>query len=135
MTDQAQNRGRLTGSGVSFDEALADLLSRAIELIVGPAGRGDPDRSARFQAIAGTQTELISACLNAVMEKIDTFDRRPLGVILDGVRPVANGYRAWGTLFLDPGRPAPERRFRPLSAAVENNSGTSFALSVEVVAD
>jgi hypothetical protein len=135
MTDQAQNRKRLVGMGDSFEVALDNVLSAALDVISAPASREETDHAVRFQASAGTQTGLVGACLNAVMQEIDAFDRRPRAVILDGVRPVADGYRSWGTIFLDTGAFASPERVRATSIAVVQETGTGIEISIEVILD
>jgi hypothetical protein len=135
MTDLAQNRKLLAGRGASFSVALGNLLSEAIGLISSSADQAEPDHSVRFQAVAGTQTDLIAACLNAVMQEIDAFDRRPLGVILDGVRPIDNGFRAWGTLFLDYAKAAPTERVRPRAHALVRRTSSGAEVTIEVICE
>jgi hypothetical protein len=102
MTDPPHAPVRLVGSGSTFDHALELLLRAAIDLISAGSSHEAADRSVRFRAEAPTREELVSACLMSILDQVGGFDARPATVTLDGVRSLDAGYRAWGSLYLDP---------------------------------
>ena len=131
MTDLAQNRPGLTGRGPSFEAALEHLVASAIDKIA-PRLDAPADHSVRYRAEAETREALVGACLNAIMAQIDAFTTAPAGVSVDGVRAIEGGFRAWGTLLLDPEKAAPKQRVRMASHAIISGDAPTFEISIEI---
>lgn len=100
MTESADQPVTLEGTGTRFDLALESLLRAAIDVIATQPTDELADQSVRFRAEAPTREELVRACLESIMAQTSNFAACPLGLTLDGVRPLEVGYRAWGSLFL-----------------------------------
>ena len=134
MTDLAQNRLTLTGRGPSLEAALEHLLTLTIDQIA-PGLHEPADHAVRYRADATSREALVESCLNALMAQIDAFAAEPDGVTVDGVRAIEGGFRAWGTLLLDPANPAPNRRVRVASKAIISGHAPEFAISIEISFD
>jgi hypothetical protein len=80
-------------------------LSAAIELVmrewIETAGAGADPVSVRIQASAATVPALIRSLLDTVVDLAAEFDHQPRSIELDGLRPLDDGWRTWGTLGLD----------------------------------
>ena len=92
--------GHLIGHGGSFADALASMLDALVPLLGPVASPADGDRSARLQAEAESLPALAADMIDALVGAAQDHDAAPTGVILDGFRAVAGGYRAWATATL-----------------------------------
>ena len=131
MTPAAHSM-KLVGTGSGFDLALESLLRAAIDLISPLPSDQSANRSIRFRAEASTREELVRACLENIVTEIAAFDACPAAITLDGIRPIDNGYRAWGSLFLDPER-GPRQRLLIESSPIIDLGSERCNISVAVL--
>ena len=67
------------------------------------------------------------------MSRIDEFGCRPVTVAVEGYRPIEEGYRMWGSVFLDTAETAPNQRVQIQSRPVISEDDGRCEISVPVI--
>jgi len=101
----------IRAEGATFAVALADLLAEVAKRASG--GSAPSDRSIRWQCEAESEAGLVAAAIESIAAVAEDHGAAVADIELDGVRPIENGLRAWGTVTAG----ALDARIRPLRIA------------------
>ena len=123
----------ISGHSKTLMEAVATVLNAAVAAWVPVAERSQTGRTARFLAEVREHDALPGALLESIVGIVRDLDATPIRAHLEGLRPMADGNRAWGLLEIDEDDPcpAPAPRVIGLSRIHELPGGYLIEIDVE----